>query len=497
MTSIALVVAACVQPVGTAQYDELVGKDAIADGRVDQIFSVLDIDGSGAIESAEQTAWQAVFASCGQGNCGPAPDLSAYATHEECIDSSELSDELEAVLGVTSLDEIAMDSDVDGVSADVAQRVLQTEHDVAVAALAKSVDEVRNGLAQTDGSVTALADVVDELRDDHDTLAAGAARVIRTNTTLTVGIGATDQFATIDLALASLDDAIIARGATVTIDVADGYDMQGLAPITIDHRDGDNIRIVGHPSDATQNELRFVGHGFQVNKGNVLGGLDGFTLIGPAGPTAVGVHAGSGAVVFSGPRIKVQNFNLAFEADSHGVLFADGTTAVAAPGVGRGYVAQNGAYVQARNATATGQFPVSFHATSGGGVDATDATASNDMLTAAAFEAAVGSWMYADGTTAIGPSRFSYYATTNGTLVADSSTVVSRGSAGWSYVAEDGAVISMQSINQQGSAGSPCIAHSGSLLHVNNDVCASTLGASPAVTQEQQYVTNTGRIASH
>lgn len=328
------------------------------------------------------------------------------------------------------------------------------------------------------------------------------ARVIRDDlsdpddTILTVGPGSSDEFPTIDAALASLDDAIIARGTTVVIDVVDGHDESDLAPIVIDHRDGDNIQIVGTPTDSTQNELRFTGHGLQIANGNVLGGFNGFTLIGPGGPTSVGVHVSGGAIATVGPELEVRTFNLGYESTTQSFLIADSTHAQT---TSMAFVAQQGGQISANQATVSGSQGSGFRATEGSGITASGAqVTSQASFGVVAYGASGGGWLDATGSRAIGPTSSAYSAGTNAIILANNSEVSGRGSAGYSYLGHDAGVISLSGATQVGSEGSGCVAHSGSLLRVTNGICgAGQLGGSPSVVTESEYSTNSGTIISH
>ena len=184
------------------------------------------------------------------------------------------------------------------------------------------------------------------------------ARVITTDETLGVPV----PYVTINDALASLDDAVIASGVIVTVEVAAGtYAMT--APITIDHRDADNIHIVGAGSGSTI--LGFTAsNGVQVLNGNSLGLLEGVTFVGD-GETyeANGVYVADNAFAEVGPDVVVDNFGgYGFRASWGGVLIADGTTVTGSFG---GYMAESGSVVRAVGATVSATTNFGFVASRG------------------------------------------------------------------------------------------------------------------------------------
>ncbi len=182
-------------------------------------------------------------------------------------------------------------------------------------------------------------------------LEANRARVISETTAgvvsgvLTLNVPA--DFADVNLALGSLDNAIIASGVTVKIQVADDDSPYVYAdPIVIDHRDGDNIQIVGNPANPSQVRFEFGGSdALYVSKGNAIGLLDGVTLDG-LGLGGTGVHADNGAVVRLG-SVAVLNFDVGMHASLGSLLIADG--AESAYNLGNGIEAF-GATVSAQNA---------------------------------------------------------------------------------------------------------------------------------------------------
>jgi hypothetical protein len=119
-----------------------------------------------------------------------------------------------------------------------------------------------------------------------------AARVIDASQEIVVAADGSGDFLTLEEALLSLDDAIITSTAAITIGIEPGvYAMTGT--VEVDHRDGDQIFIVGRgagPGDVILDFGPSMQDGFHVRNGNALGGLDNLTLRGSfAGGTAAGI----------------------------------------------------------------------------------------------------------------------------------------------------------------------------------------------------------------
>jgi hypothetical protein len=150
------------------------------------------------------------------------------------------------------------------------------------------------------------------------------AHVISADTTYTVA----NETELID-ALAALNGYLIASDVTVTIQLTDNtYVMPDT--ITINHRDGNRIEILGNTSDPSRVVLQFAAtSGIEVKEGAALGYLDGITIVGDGTSVdANGVYVHSNAFLECGPDVVVTDFaGYGFYAKDGGVLFAEGTTA--------------------------------------------------------------------------------------------------------------------------------------------------------------------------
>lgn len=120
---------------------------------------------------------------------------------------------------------------------------------------------------------------------------------------------------TLNAALDYLRGYTIARGAVVTVQVADGtYSL--LASVNLNHPQGANLRVIGNQSNPALCVLVAAdGSAFDAlvcSDGHVLGLLDGFTVVRPSKAewpfNYTGVLAVRGALITCGTKVRVDNW---------------------------------------------------------------------------------------------------------------------------------------------------------------------------------------------
>lgn len=183
------------------------------------------------------------------------------------------------------------------------------------------VGELVTRIEQLEADAAEREQAIEDLQVQLDEASLGVARVIVADTTIAVPADAPD----VNAALRSLDDAVIASEAVVTIAIADGT-YRYTESIEVRHRDGDRIHIIGNTGDPSAVTLEFpaLENGILATTGNQLGYVDGLTLDGLDAPDSHGLEASVGGVVRAGPHLIVRGFQDGFRADKGGVLFVDG-----------------------------------------------------------------------------------------------------------------------------------------------------------------------------
>jgi len=134
----------------------------------------------------------------------------------------------------------------------------------------------------------------------------GSSNIITGNLTLKVP----SEYETIQAALAFLDDKMIAKSAVVAIQVADGT-YSNYNTINANHPNGKKIHIIGNTADKSKCTIKFsvnTSIGLQVNNGNTLGLIDGFTFIGNEKEESHGILANGNATIICGKHMTVKNF---------------------------------------------------------------------------------------------------------------------------------------------------------------------------------------------
>ncbi len=174
-----------------------------------------------------------------------------------------------------------------------------------------------------------------------------------------VTLNVPSQYATISAAFSYLSTKTIARGATVTIQVADGtYNLTH--GIDLNHPDGERIRLLGNQT--TPDNCVLMGtnpptfSALSCTNGHKFGYVNGFKIDLAAKATLAnnysGIYAGTGATIVLGPKIKVNNWYYGINASYNSTIFADYAQVSNAGDVG--IWAFCGSQVQARYASSTG-----------------------------------------------------------------------------------------------------------------------------------------------
>jgi hypothetical protein len=195
--------------------------------------------------------------------------------------------------------------------------------------------------------------------------------VIRSDLTLNVPA----EYATIQDALAYLNDKLIAADVNVTIKVADGI-YTNYSCVSITHRDSDKIRIIGNTNNCELCTIYFAAgqSGFSI-VGKPLGYLDGFKLVGTDAVDSFGIQASYGGSIFCGTHLVVDSFDRGFYAFINGSIVASHCKAISCS---YGFVA-NRSMLYATNACSQNNTFCGFYSTGGGEIYCPNAIASNNV----------------------------------------------------------------------------------------------------------------------
>jgi hypothetical protein len=138
------------------------------------------------------------------------------------------------------------------------------------------------------------------------------------------------DYATIAAAFTYLSTKTIAKGATVTIDVADGT-YTYTASIYCAHPDGDKIKIIGNTTTPANCTINFsTSDGIYLPQGFQLGEIDGFrfvnTTVKSSATPYLGVLTDGGVFHKVGPKLEVHNFYYGISARNGGYINAGGNS---------------------------------------------------------------------------------------------------------------------------------------------------------------------------
>lgn len=241
-----------------------------------------------------------------------------------------------------------------------------------------------------------------------------------------VTINVPSQYATIAAAFSYLRTKTIARGATVTIQVADGtHDYTGAA-VSLNHPQGSQIRLLGNVTTPTNCILTWTNtatgiDGLTVTDGHTLGYIDGFhiTRTAHAGTNiGTGLLADNSSTIICGPHIKVSNHYY-------------------------GIAARMGSYIKADSAIVDGAGDVGIWAFVGSTIDCSSATVTNtdDPSQALGFgiQSEYGSTVNCDSASASGNKIAGIAALSGSSVRAHSATANSNTGSG--FFARDNATI--------------------------------------------------------
>lgn len=270
-----------------------------------------------------------------------------------------------------------------------------------------------------------------------------------------VTINVPAQYATIAAAFAYLSSKTIARGAVVTIQVADGtHDYTG-ASGSLNHPQGSQIRIIGNVTTPTNCVLTWTNtstgiDGLTVTEGHTLGYIDGFhiTRTAHAGTNiSTGLLADNGSTIICGEHMKVSNHYYGIAARMGSYIKADSAivdgagdvgiwafvgstvdcssavvtnTADPLQSLGFGIQAEYGSAVNCDSASSSANKVAGIAALSGSNVRANSATANNN--TGSGLFARDGGTIEAHSATATGNTRYGIEELTSGAVYGNSMT---------------------------------------------------------------------------
>lgn len=236
---------------------------------------------------------------------------------------------------------------------------------------------------------------------------------------------------TLHSALTFLDDWLIAADTTVTLRVTQAQSYT--TPVTVSHRDGARIRIIGDTS--TPIELTFDNsNAFVVTNGGSLGLLDGFVISGTNGAN-VGVYAAEDSFIRVGSSVTVQGFTNCIFAYGQSRIRANDVTIT---GCNNGIYALRSSSIEAHGATISNTSNYGVHSNEDSLV-----TVYNSTITTTASHGLL--------------------AQNHSSIMANNSTVTGAGTIGASAVV--GSTIRCQNCVVQNSANQGLYAASGSFIY--------------------------------
>lgn len=270
-----------------------------------------------------------------------------------------------------------------------------------------------------------------------------------------VTISVPAQYATIAAAFSYLRTKTIVRGATVTVQVADGtHDYTG-ASVSLNHPQGSQIRLLGNVTTPTNCVLTWTNtttgiDGLTVTDGHTLGYIDGFhiTRTAHAGlKISTGLLADNGSTIICGAHMKVTNHYYGIASRMRSYIKADDAivdgagdvgiwafvdssvdcssavvtnTADPLQSLGFGIQAEYGSSVNCDLANSSGNKIGGIAALSGSNVRANSATASSN--TGSGLFARDGGTIEAHSATATGNTRYGIEELTSGAVYGNSMT---------------------------------------------------------------------------
>ncbi len=234
----------------------------------------------------------------------------------------------------------------------------------------------------------------------------------------------------------------IPASSRLLIQLEDGEHPQ-TRPITWRHADGARIAISGNARDPARCRLLWQGggDGFYVGAGQVLGSLDGLTLVQTSrrrGDSGSGLLADEGGAIIGGERLRVEGFYYGVQARRNGVVRCEGLQVLG--GGDANIFAFMGGHVHARRALSAGARDDDHHLGSGfvaeygGSIDAEGAVARFNALDG--YTALSNGVIRAYNSRAERNARSGYFADTGGRIVGHDASA--EGNCGDGLQARDG-----------------------------------------------------------
>jgi len=165
-----------------------------------------------------------------------------------------------------------------------------------------------------------------------------------------VTLNVPSDYGTIQEALDCISDKVIADGATVTIQVANGT-YNSYQTINVSHANGDKIQILGDTVDPSNVVLNFATgtRGLTVSDGNTLGLINGFTLNGTDSTGTTGLLASQSSSITCGASVVISDFQVGVYATRNSSIICNNIET--SSNLVNGIYAEANSSVQAQNAS--------------------------------------------------------------------------------------------------------------------------------------------------
>lgn len=222
-------------------------------------------------------------------------------------------------------------------------------------------------------------------------------------------------------ALRAVQDWQIPPSSLLILQLEDGVHMQPRA-ITWRHADGARIHVLGNPAEPARCKLQWAdsGDGFYVGAGQVLGTLDGVTLVQQgSGRPGSGLLADEGGAVLCGRQLRIEGFYYSVQARRNGSARCEGVHA--SGGGDANFFAFMGGHIHARRSVSVAarddskRLGSGYVAEYGGSIDAEGAVARYNALDG--YTALSNGVIRAYGSRAERNGRSGYFTDTGGRIV--------------------------------------------------------------------------------
>jgi len=258
--------------------------------------------------------------------------------------------------------------------------------------------------------------------------------------------------------LRAVQEWTIPASSQLVVRLADGEHAMRQA-ITWRHPDGARLSVLGNAADPSRCRLLWTAasDGFYVGAGQVLGGLDGVSLLQTAGSgTGSGLLADEGGVLQCGPNVRIDGFYYGVQARRNGAARCEGVQV--SGGGDANFFAFMGGHLHARHAVSIGarddalRLGSGFVAEYGGSIDAEGAVARLNALDG--FTALSNGAIRAYRSRAERNGRSGYFTDTGGRIVGHDA--VAEANCGEGLLARDGArAITGERIEQRANHAEP------------------------------------------